>query len=555
MAVMTDARFFAEAMKGYGVTHVFFVPGILRRALVEMEELGITRVLCHSEVAAAYMADGYARGARRPGVVLTQTVGAANAATGLRDAYLSYSPVIAVTGGPHPDSRYRHLYQQLEDFTMFDSVTKFNARVDKAERLPDLLRQAFREATTGTPRPVHLELSGRGGEGVQGEGDLELLVEEQYSSYPAIRPEPDKNRVDEAIGILKAAQRPVIVLGGGVVASDAGPELVKLAERLSIPVVTSLNGKAAIPNDHPLHIGVVGVYSRACANRVVAEADLVFFAGSGAGSMVTNLWKIPRPGTPVIQMDINPAEIGRNYQVRVGLVGDAKVTLQRLIEAAGTEQARPSWVRRAQELREEWRASVAAMYNSDAVPMRPERICKEVAESLHDDAALVACTSHAAIWSGTMIDLKGPNHRYIRCGGTLGWGFPGAIGVKCALPNKPVVCFTGDGGIFYHLSELETCARLGINLVVVVNNNHALAQTTTNLFAAYGERSQDRSDELWVFKDVNFATVAEEMGCMGIRVTHPSEIRGAMEAAFAANRPVVIDAVSDRKAMPPKAWA
>ena len=127
--------------------------------------------------------------------------------------------------------------------------------------------------------------------------------------------------------------------------------------------------------------------------------------------------------------------------------------------------------------------------------------------------------------------------------------------MKCALPDRPVVCFTGDGGIFYHLSELETCARMGINLIVVVNNNHALAQTTTNLFAAYGGRPRDRADELWVFKDVNFATVAEEMGCVGIRVTHPSEIRGAMETAFAANRPVVIDAVSDRTAMPPKAWA
>ncbi len=554
MAAMTDSRFLAEALKGYGVTHVFFVPGILRRALVEMEDTGITRVLCHSEVAAAYMADGYARGARRPGVVFAQTVGAANVATGLRDAYLSYSPVIAFTGGTHPDTRYKHQYQQIEDFNMFDAVTKFNARVEKPERLADLVRQAFREATTSSPRPVHLELPGRGGEGVTGEGEMELLCEEQYGRYPAIRPEPDGNAVDEAVALLSRAERPVIVVGGGVIASDAGRELVRLAEVLSIPVVTSLNGKAAIPGDHPLNVGVVGAYSRACANKLVAEADLVFFAGSGAGSMVTNNWKIPRPGTPVIQMDINPAEIGRNYPARVGLVGDARVTLRRMVEAAGPGRARDGWVHRARSLLEEWRASVAEKRNSDAVPMTPERVCKELEASLPEGATLVACTSHAAIWTGTMIDLNRPGQRYIRCAGTLGWGFPGAIGVKCAIPNRPVVCFTGDGGIFYHLSELETCARVGINLIVVVNNNAALGQTTTNLFAAYAERPRDRAHELWRFRDVNFATVAEEMGCIGIRVTHPSEIRGAMDKALAANRPVVIDAVTDPNVMPVKAW-
>ena len=554
MAVMTDSQFIAGMLKGYGVTHVFFVPGILRRALVDMEELGITRVLCHSEVAATYMADGYARGARRPGVVFAQTVGASNVATGLRDAYQAYSPAIAFTGGTHPDTRYRHQYQQIEDFNMFDPVTKMNVRVEKTDRLPDLVRQAFREATTGAPRPVHLELPGRAGEGVQGEGELELIIEEEYSRIPALRPEPDKNRVDQAVSLLAAAQRPVIVVGSGVIASDAGPELTRLAELLSIPVVTSLNGKAAIPNDNPLYIGIVGAYSRACANRVVAEADLVFFAGSGAGSMVTNNWKLPRPGTTVIQMDINPAEIGRNFPAKVGLVGDAKVTLQRMIEAAGSGRSRDGWVRRAQAILGEWRESVEPHRNSDAVPMRPERICKEIEEFLPDDGVVVACTSHAAIWSGTMIDLKGQNHRYIRCAGTLGWGFPGAIGVKCALPDKPLLAFTGDGGIFYHVSELETMARVGINLVVLVNNNAALGQTQTNLFAAYGDRPKDRAHELWHFRDVNFARVAEEMGCLGIRVTHPSELKGALETAFAANRPAVIDAVSDRNILPAKAW-
>jgi len=386
MTVMTGSRFVAEALHGYGVTHVFFVPGTMRRALVEMEDLGINRVLCHSEPAAAYMADGYARAARRPGVVMAQSVGASNVATGLRDAYLSHSPVIAITGGPYPETRYRHQYQQIEDFPMFEAVTKFNAVVERAERVPDLMRQAFREATTGTPQPVHLRMLGRGGETVQGEGDLDAYIEPEYSRYPAERPEPDMTKVRQAIEALAAAERPVMVVGGGAAASDAGSEVVKLAELLSIPVVTSLNGKGLIPDDHPLCIGVVGLYSRKCANQVVSNADLVFFVGSGTDSLVTNNWKQPRRGAAtVIQLNINPSEIGRNYPVKVGLVGDAKVTLSRMIEVAGSGKSRSEWVAKAQSFLSQWRTEVEPHYNSDVVPMRPERICKEITEFLPED--------------------------------------------------------------------------------------------------------------------------------------------------------------------------
>jgi thiamine pyrophosphate-dependent acetolactate synthase large subunit-like protein len=159
MPIMTGSRFFAEAMRGYGVTHVFFVPAILPDAMAAMGDMGVTRILTHGETAAGYMADGYARASGRPGVCLAQAVGSANLAAGVRDAYLASSPVIAISGGPHPDSRYRHLYQVVEDFSMFGPITKFNARVDHPRRLPDLLRQAFRMATSGAPGPVHLEIS------------------------------------------------------------------------------------------------------------------------------------------------------------------------------------------------------------------------------------------------------------------------------------------------------------------------------------------------------------------------------------------------------------
>ena len=555
MAVMTGSRFFAEAMQAYGVSHIFFVPTMLLPAMAEMEDMNIRRVVTHGEKAAAYMADGYARASRKPGICMAQNVGAANLAAGLRDAYMASSPVIAITGGPDSDSRYRYLYQEVEDFTMFDPVTKFNARIDKLSRLPDLLRQAFREATSGAPGPVHLEARGSHGQVLEEEANLELVFEEQYRQFPAFRLEPELDRIRAAAAALARAERPVIVAGGGVTASQAGPEVVELAEMLSIPVATSLNAKGTISDDHPLSVGVVGTYSRWCANRTVAEADLVFFIGSHTGSQVTNNWKIPRPGTAVMQLDIAPGELGRNYPNSVSLLGDAKVTLRRLIETLVPMEPRTGWVRRAQQLVGEWRAETAPLRNSDAVPMRPERICQEITEFLPANAVVVSDTGHSGIWSGTMIDLNKPGQRFIRCAGSLGWAFPASLGIKCALPDTPVLCFTGDGGFYYHLAELETAVRYGINAIIVVNDNRSLNQETRLFDAAYGGQQRGRSREMWVFEDVNLAKVAAAMGCFAIRVERPNELTSALEQAMTANRPAVLDVASDINALAARGWS
>jgi acetolactate synthase-1/2/3 large subunit len=554
MARMTGSRFFAEAMQAYGVTHIFFVPTMLLPAMAEMEDMNIRRVVTHGEKAAAYMADGYARASRRPGICMAQNIGAANLAAGLRDAYMACSPVIAITGGPDSESRYRHLYQEIEDFSMFEPVTKFNARIDRLNRLPDLLRQAFRETTSGAPGPVHLETRGSHGQVVEEEGDLELIVEERHKEFPAFRPEPEMERVRDAAAALRQAQRPVIVAGGGVTASQAAQEVVELSEKLSIPVATSLNGRGTIADDHPLSVGVVGTYSRSCANRAVAEADLVFFIGSHTGSQVTNNWKIPRPGTAVIQLDISAADLGRNYPNTLSLLGDARATLRKMIETLQPMEPRTSWIRRVQQLVSEWRDQVAPLRNSDAVPMRPERLCKEITEFLPPNAVVVSDTGHSGIWSGTMIDLNKPGQRYIRCAGSLGWAFPASLGVKCALPDTPVLCFTGDGGFYYHLAELETAVRFGINAVIVVNDNHSLNQETRLFDSAYGGQQRGRAGEMWIFEDIDLAKVAEAMGCFSLRVERPSDIKGALERAFAANKPAVIDVVSDIKALAARGW-
>jgi acetolactate synthase-1/2/3 large subunit len=551
---MTGAKFLVQTLQGYGVTHVFYVPMIVTGALVEMEKGGIRRIMTHSEKAAAYMADGYARAAHRAGICMAQNVGAANLAAGLQDAYLACSPVIALTGRATSMQQHRHYYQEIDHLPLFAPVTKYNVAVDRTEQLPHLLRQAFRAATTGAPGPVHLDLQGNTGSVVMdAEADLEVIVEAPFTHVPPFRGEAELDMIREALRLLAGAARPVIVAGGGVAWSQAGREVVALAERLSIPVATSLNGKGTIPDQHPLSVGVCGTYSRWCANRVVAEADLVFFIGSHTGSQVTTEWRIPRVGTPVIQLDIDPAELGRNYPIQVGLQGDAKATLRKMLELAEPSAPRTAWLGRVQELVHAWREEVAPLAHSDAAPIRPERLCTELAAWLPENAVLVADTGHSGIWTGTMVDIRHPNQVYLRCAGSLGWAFPAAIGVKCALPERPVVCFTGDGGFWYHLAELETAMRYGIPTVTVINNNHSLNQEKHGNERYYAGQPGN-VEELWVFPDTDFARVARDLGGFGIRVHHPGELRDALDKALASGQPAVVDVVTDINGIAPRAW-
>jgi acetolactate synthase-1/2/3 large subunit len=554
MARMTGSRFMSETFKGYGITHLFVMPYVLNPVLRDAERLGIRRIMCHSEKGAAYMADAYARISRRPAVCMSQSVGAANLAAGLQDAFLACSPVVALTGRLQEIKQHRNAYQEIDHSGPFSAVTRFDGQVNSAKELPLFLRHAFREATTGTPGPTHLDLDGLDGTVVaDDEADLEVIIEEPFTRLPPFRPEPELTLVREALELLAAARRPIIVAGGGVITSQAENELVSLAEKLSIPVATSLNAKTAIPWNHPLAVGVPGIYSRACANKAVCEADLVFFIGSHTGGQVTHDWRIPPTGTPVMQLDVNPAEIGRSYPIKLGMLGDARASLRKLLDNADTAAPRREWLDRVQQLIRGWREEVAPLVESEVIPMRPERLCRELSDALPSDAVLVSDTGHAGIWTGTMVDFKHPGQSFIRCAGSLGWGIPAAIGAKCAVPDRPVVCFTGDGGVYYHLTELDTALRLGINTVTVVNNNSSLNQEQGGVEDTYGGRVPG-SDELWMLSDLDFDKVAESMGCFGIQVNKPAEFQGALEQALLCGRPAIVDVKTHIEGIAPAAW-
>ena len=556
MSRMTGAQCLADMLAGYEVSHVFMVPAVLRRTFAEMERrTAIARIHCHGEKAAAYMADGYARASGKPGICMAQVVGALNLAAGLRDAYLAHSPVIAMTGGRDPKTKFRKVYQEIDDVPAFEPVTKWNATVDAVERFPDMVRQAFRVATTGAPGPVHLQFRGNEGQLDQEEAEIEPLVEPQFARVPPYRLPPDPKDLGNLLEILQRAEKPVIVAGGGARWSGAGPELVQLAEALAIPVATSLNGKDCIPATHPLSVGVVGSYSRESANRVVAAADLVCFVGTSAGGMTTHVWAVPKIGVAALQIDIAPETLGRNYPLAAGVLGDAKTCLSLMLKSADRASAarRKGWLERVRGIGAEWREKYRPMLESDATPMRPERICAELSKQVPDDAIVLSDTGHAGMWMGGMFDLRDARQSFLRSAGHLGWAFPAGLGAKCAAPKRPVVTFTGDAGLWYHIGELETAVRWNIAAVTVVNNNASGNQSKRGFDRAYGGEQTPKARELWTYRRVDLARVATDIGALGLRVERPADFAGALKEALQSQRPALIDVVTDIDAIAPLA--
>jgi acetolactate synthase-1/2/3 large subunit len=550
------AEVLAEMLAGYGVTHVFMVPAVLRRTFAEMERrTTIARVHCHGEKSAAYMADGYARASGKPGVCMAQVIGALNLAAGLRDAYLAHSPIIAMTGGRDPKTKFRKVYQEIDDVPAFELVTKMNVTIDDVSRIPDMLRQAFRTATTGAPGPVHLQFRGNEGQLDLEEAEMDAVVEAQFARVPAFRPEPEAAHVKAALELLQKAERPIIIAGGGARASGAGKELVALAEALQIPVATSLNGKDVIPGTHALCVGVAGTYSRESANLAVNRADLVCFIGTETGGMTTHFWAAPKIGTPAIQIDIEPESLGRNYPLQASVLGDARSVLVRMLGQIDKASAakRAAWIKEICGLRNDWYAKYKPQLESDAVPIHPARICNELTRHMPDDAIVVVDTGHAGMWMGGMYDLRMPAQSYMRSAGHLGWAFPAGLGAKAACPDRPVVVFTGDAGFWYHIGEVETAVRWNLASVTIVNNNGGGNQSKRGFDRAYGGQQTAQARELWTYNKTDFARLAEDMGALGIRVENPNDIAPALATAVAAKRPAVIDIVTDIEALAPTA--
>lgn len=551
--VLKGADWLARSIAQSGQSHVFFIDAVLRPTLMALEAQGVQPVLAHSEKGAAYMADGYARIAGRPGIVAAQSVGAANLAAALQDAWLGRAPMIALTGRKPPQAQHRNAYQEVAHAPLFAPVTKFGAAVENAADLPRLFRQAWSTAVSVPPRPVHLDLNGLMGEVVeQGETGAEAADFSAWTT-PRHRISADPARIEAAAERLRSVEKVAILAGDAAALSGCGAELLELAEALQAPLATSLGARGVVPTRHRLHVGVAGSYSAPPANRILHEADLLLMVGCDGGDQVTHGWRLPRPGTAVIQIDADPLELDR-LPAAISIQGDPRAVLRQLVQALGAPSRDGSFVRTAMARLEEWRAAMAPRLASAETPIDPARLCAEISAALPEDGILVADTGYSGIWTGTLVEMNGAGQSYLRAAGSLGWAFPAALGAKCAAGDRKVVCYSGDGALYYHLTELETAKRRGIAVALVVNNNRGFGQGWPNLVRAAGNRPEVAGTLLRFGEHTDFCAIAAGFGLRGIRVEHPDAIAPALREAMAAGETVLVEVMTGIDHRAPEPW-
>ena len=542
----------AALLAEHGVRHVFGVPGGQTLALYDAildREPGLQHVLVRDERSAAYAADAYARVTGRAGVCDAPVgPGAAKLPSGLGEALGASVPVVALVSdlparlAPH---RYRSAASQaLDQAALLAAVTKWQATVPDAATLPALVRQAFREATTGRPGPVALFLPQDVLDGPA--PDYVPLPPSRFGGFPAFRPAPDPDDVAAAAAMLQGARRPFILAGGGVLHSGAGTDLTALAEALSAAVGTTLSGKGAIAEDHPLSVGVTGSMGTSAAAAALAEADVVLLAGTKAGSGPTFGWTLPAPGQAIVQLDLDPAELGRAFPVAAAVLADARPGLRGLLtaldEAAAGAPDRTAWRSRIAELTASWRAERDVERASDAVPIAPQRVLAEIEAVLGADDILICDASLASGWGGVYLEQRRAGRQVLcpRGQAGLGYALPAAIGVATARPEGRTVVLAGDGAMGYAAGELATVTELGLPVTVVVLNNRSLGWIRWYRRINFG-RGWEGDD----FSDVRFADVARAFGLAGMRVAEPGRLAGALRTACTAPGPALLDVVTE----------
>ena len=548
---MKGSVYFAKLLKENGTTHVFYQDAVLPQTIKDMNDIGIETIMAHSEIAAGYMADGYARATGKVGLCMSQSVGSLNLAAGIHDAYLATSPVFAVTGRKVPALQYRNSYQESDHQKHFSGVTKFNALLEDPQQLPLLLRQCYKEATTGKPRPVHLDLVHHMGlVAERAEIDEPFKANPEFAACPPARIAAAAEVVGKAAAAIEKASRPIILAGRGALISGAGEDLLKLAEKTDIPIATTPDGKTIIDETNPLWCGLPGLYGMYCANMLMGETDLVIVVGSQLSDQTTLNWTAPDSNTQVIQIDIAGEEPGRSYPNCIGLHGDAKTVVGQLLEAT-KKQKHPEWMAKMRKMTDDVIDSQNKRYKSTDVPIDPARLCSELTEALPDDAVLVSDTGWSAHWTASMVRMK-PSQKYIRAAGTLGWAYPASLGVKCGVGDRPVVSFVGDGAFWYFSNEMETALRYNIPTVTIVNNNFGLAQEIAYTDKFYPDDfERGRRQTTYNATSILFGKVAEAFGMHAVTVTEPDQIRPAIDEALALGKPALVEVITDQDTIGP----
>jgi acetolactate synthase-1/2/3 large subunit len=541
-----------RTLSAYGTEYFFCFCGGDHELWHGLEQAGIRIINCRSEAGAVYMADGYARVSGRPGFVYGQRgPGVSNVAGAMADPLWASSPVVSLTSSIAMSSRDRFEYQDLDGLPMHDAVTRWNKTVSAPERTAAMVRAAIRVATGPAPGPVHLEIPADMFSRDAGTGTD--LRDEGLGRVAARRIPPPAGAMGRVTDKLLAAERPIIVAGKGVVISEAWDVLRRYAEALNIPVVTSLGGKGAISESWELAVGVMGRNSRRVANDTVRRCDTVLAIGTRLGGLASHRWTLPFGDKTLMQVDSNAAVLGHNFPAAITLVADARTALEdgvADIAARGLARGRGPWAEEVAKAIAAWKGHAA-----DHAKERPEdgihpaHVLAELRALMAPDDIIGADTGAHGAWVGALFPVEA-GKTMIRANGSLGWVFPGAMGAAMAAPDRRTVAVSGDGGILYHIAELETALRLEIPVVVVVLNNASLAsEYHTQVRRWNGRYIRDVID----YRDVDFAAVARAFGAHGTRVEDAADVTDAVRDALAAGMPALVDVKSSKEARSPSA--
>ena len=535
----------AELLAGYGATHVFGQPGGQTAALYDglsRRKDRITHLLVRDERSAGYAADAFARLTGRPGVCdVTVGPGTTKLADGLVESLNASVPVIALVGElPRDWAPYREkgvASQGFDQVLFLESITKATLVAPSMAALPQMVRSAFRLATSGRPGPVALIVPHDVLDAEWEPNPAATDVDDRYREYPAYRPVASPDAVSAAADLLNASRRPVVVAGGGVLASQATGELAALLDRLGAVAVTSFSGKGAVAEVARNAAGVLNPLGPTESLEIVRHADLVFWCGCKAGQNTTHNWTLPLAEQATIHLDIDPAELGRTFRPTVSLCGDVRSTLAALLPRLD-RPPRPDWLREAQRIREDAAELRAEAESSEAVPIQPPRVMRELASRLGPQDVVISDASFSAGWISAHIPAReaGRNFIFARGQGGLGYSVPAALGAAAARPNARVVTVSGDGGFGYAIGELATHVQHGFRTINLVLNNGTLAWLAMWQRMFFGDLRQSVD-----LGGPDFAVVAGGLGLKGIRVDEPARLGSAIDEAFACDRPVVLD--------------
>ncbi len=548
---LTGGAALAEMLRLHGVGPLFGMGGFQLLPFYEAcRALGLRHALINDERCGAFAADAYARVTNRPGVVdATLGPGATNLVTALAESLNAGLPMIAITGNSNREHSWKNMTQEARQLEVLRPVVKDVIRIEVIRRIPELVRRAFAVATSGRPGPVRIDVPEDVAHAEFEFDAADFWVDDGTLKAQARRFRPEGAALDRAAGMLAKAERPLILVGGGLHISEGYEALQMLAESQGIPVAHTMSGKGSIACTHTLSAGLFGRYSR-IANELIAASDCLLVVGCKLGEVATKRFSLIPRDKPLIHVDILPEEIGRTTRHDIALVADARLALEDLAAALSDGGARAR--RRKDYLAEmptrmtAWRKTATDRLESKETPINVGRLMGELNQIMPRDAVLVADGGFAAHWGGLLYDTKAAGRHFVADRGfaSIGYGVPGGMGAQIGVgPKRRVVSMTGDGGFNMSMGEMETARRLGANFVTCIFNNAASGYVKALQHSVYGAGSYQSSDLV----ELDYAAIGKAMGCHAIRVSDPEKVADALREGLAnTSSPTIIDVIVTR---------